>query len=220
MTIMEETKGRQQATRDALIASAMRLFGRNGFDGTSIRAIAADAGTNSASIAYHFGGKEGLRRACAETIASRLAAQLEPVLASAGRDPDPRTAGRILEQLAATMAHFILVRPEAEDIAPFMLREVAVAGDVLDIMLTTVIGPLHRRVCAMWAAATGQDAESDDSRLTVFSVIGQVLYFRIGREIVVDRMGWQRIGAAEADMIVAVITRNVRAIIAAERGEA
>ena len=219
MTIMEENGGRQKATRDALIAAAMRLFGRNGFDGTSIRAIAASAGTNSASIAYHFGGKEGLRRACAETIAARLAAQVGPVLESAGADPDPRTAARILEQLPATMAHFLLTRPEAEDIAPFMLREINEAGDVLGIMQTSVIGPAHRRVCALWGAATGSDPDSDESRLTVFSLIGQVLYFRIGREIVLGQMGWQRIGEAETERIIAVIRRNVRAIIAAERGE-
>ena len=217
MTVREPPEGRQQATRDALIAAAMRLFGRQGFDGTSIRQIAGEAGTNSASIAYHFGGKDGLRVACAQTIATRMSAVLEPVLTDAGSDPDPQTAARTLEQLAATMAQFILVRPEAENIAPFMLREVAEAGAVLEIMLEKVIGPMHGRVCQLWAVATGQPAESDESRLTVFTMIGQILYFRIGREVVKRRMGWERIGPAEADTITATIARNVRAIIAAER---
>ena len=38
----------------------MRGFGEKGFAATSIREIAALAGSNIASISYHFGGKEGL----------------------------------------------------------------------------------------------------------------------------------------------------------------
>ena len=54
-------------TRDALVRAALKLFGRQGFDGTSTREIAAEAKANIGSIAYHFGGKEGLRAACAQT---------------------------------------------------------------------------------------------------------------------------------------------------------
>ena len=60
-------------TRAALIAAGLHAFGRDGFDGASTRAIARHAGTNVASIAYHFGSKAGLRMACAETVASRIA---------------------------------------------------------------------------------------------------------------------------------------------------
>ena len=55
-----------ESTRDKLIAAGLHLFGRKGFAATSTREIAARAGTNVASIAYHFGGKDGLRMACAE----------------------------------------------------------------------------------------------------------------------------------------------------------
>ena len=64
------SQGSGQGTRDAIVRAAMRGFAEKGFEATSIREIAAMAGTNVASISYHFGGKDGLRAACAEHVVS------------------------------------------------------------------------------------------------------------------------------------------------------
>lgn len=47
-------------TRDRILASARELFARNGIDKTSIRAIAAAAGVDSALVHHYFGTKEQL----------------------------------------------------------------------------------------------------------------------------------------------------------------
>lgn len=47
-------------TRTRLIESAILHFAAKGFDGTGIRDIAKSAQANSALVAYHFCGKEGL----------------------------------------------------------------------------------------------------------------------------------------------------------------
>ncbi len=208
---------RPAATREALISAGLKLFGELGFAGSSIRAIAREAGTNSASIDYHFGGKEGLRRACAETVAARLGGVIEPVLAAAGEAPDAATAERIFDRIVTTMARFMLTAAETESFIPFMLREIAQPGEALDIVWARVFLPIHRHVCGLWAAATGGEAESEETKLAVFSLIGQLVYFRIGREVVLRRMGWDRIGAAEADRIAAVVRANISAGIAARR---
>ncbi len=49
-----------RSTREAVIHSALKLFNMGGYDGTSVRAIAADAGVNIALVSYYFGGKQGL----------------------------------------------------------------------------------------------------------------------------------------------------------------
>ena len=41
-----------------ILSTAERLFAENGFDGTSIRDIAKEAGVNIAMISYYFGSKE------------------------------------------------------------------------------------------------------------------------------------------------------------------
>ena len=85
------------ATRNSLIMAGLDLFGRHGFEGASTRNIAGAAKANIGSIAYHFGGKEGLRQACAEHVAGTMRGVVEPVLAGASAgvsDPDPETARR------------------------------------------------------------------------------------------------------------------------------
>lgn len=47
-------------TRTRLIESAIQHFAAKGFDGAGIRDIAKSANANSALVAYHFCGKEGL----------------------------------------------------------------------------------------------------------------------------------------------------------------
>ncbi|WP_329602887.1 forespore capture DNA-binding protein RefZ [Terrilactibacillus tamarindi] len=46
--------------KNEVIRSAIRLFNMSGYTGTSVRAIANDAGVNIALISYYFGGKKGL----------------------------------------------------------------------------------------------------------------------------------------------------------------
>jgi AcrR family transcriptional regulator len=47
-------------TRDRILASARELFARNGIGNTSIRAVAAGAGVDSALVHHYFGTKEKL----------------------------------------------------------------------------------------------------------------------------------------------------------------
>ena len=47
-------------TRDRILASARELFARNGIGNTSIRAVAAAAGVDSALVHHYFGTKERL----------------------------------------------------------------------------------------------------------------------------------------------------------------
>jgi len=46
--------------RETIIESAIKLFSVKGFEGTSVREIAAEAGVNVAMINYYFGSKEKL----------------------------------------------------------------------------------------------------------------------------------------------------------------
>ncbi|MEE6263494.1 TetR family transcriptional regulator [Plantactinospora sonchi] len=60
---MNKGRGRPRGNPDtkARIAEAAReLFLRHGYQGTTVRAVAAAAGVDSALISYHFGSKQGL----------------------------------------------------------------------------------------------------------------------------------------------------------------
>ncbi|MEV6715235.1 TetR family transcriptional regulator [Lentzea sp. NPDC051208] len=48
--------------------AALARFGTDGIAGTSVRAVAADAGVSPALVVHHFGSKEGLRQACDDYV--------------------------------------------------------------------------------------------------------------------------------------------------------
>jgi AcrR family transcriptional regulator len=62
-----ETRGRDAArTRADLLTAARRRFGSEGYDRTTIRAIAADVGVDAALVSRYFGGKQELFAAVAD----------------------------------------------------------------------------------------------------------------------------------------------------------
>src|SRR4051812_48880092 len=63
-----------------IISTAERLFSTKGFDGTSVRDIADEAGVNIAMISYYFGSKEKLMEALFERRSSDIKLQVENLL--------------------------------------------------------------------------------------------------------------------------------------------
>ena len=55
-------------TRARIRDAAVDLFGREGFERTTVRAIAAAAGVSPALVVHHYGSKERLRTACEEHL--------------------------------------------------------------------------------------------------------------------------------------------------------
>jgi AcrR family transcriptional regulator len=56
----ERGDGRGRPTREAILAAALRILGRDGYRGLTARSIAAEAGTNLALVNYYFGSKQNL----------------------------------------------------------------------------------------------------------------------------------------------------------------
>jgi len=198
--------------------AGLRLFGQKGFEATSTREIAAEAKANIGSIAYHFGGKEGLRTACAQHIVDTIRGVASAAVGLDDTTPlsQHEAETRILEGVRR-MVQFMIAGPEAGDFVQFILRELSSPGGALDTIYQGVFEPVHKRLCQLWAQATGEDAESDQTRLAVFSMIGQVVYFRIGREAVLRRMGWSAYGSEESTRLTAVFTENIRAALNTRR---
>jgi TetR/AcrR family transcriptional regulator, regulator of cefoperazone and chloramphenicol sensitivity len=210
---LKPSKEATGAARQTLVRAALRLFGEQGYDGTSTREIAAAANANIGSIAYHFGGKEGLHRACGEAVAAMILAAAGPALNSSDSLAGmPREMARaMIPALFRRFAAFLLSSPESEIVVPFILREMAHPGAAFDAIYSGVLEPAHSRLCMIWEAATGEAAQDETTKLTVFSMMGQLVYFRVGAAAVARRLGKTALGAAEVEAILAVIGRNLDA---------
>lgn len=211
---MDESVPRAE-TRDRLIEAGLLLFGQSGFEGTSTRALAQRADTNVASIAYHFGGKQGLFDACLLAVADRLS-----VAWQGGTDMPPTTPGEAaaaLENVLRGLVSVVVGDPQSRVMVDFVLRNVMMPVPRADRFYTVFFEARHQMLCHDWALATGRGAEDDDVRLAVFSMIGQVFYFNLARPLVERRMGWAGYGTQQATQIADTVVANLHAALERHR---
>ncbi len=112
--ILKESKMDEKDTRERILDAAESLFAERGIKETSIREVTKIAGTNLASVNYHFGSKEGLIR---ETISRRLKPinkerlrLLDELETKAGGSPLPVES--ILYSLFSPAIEFCLSHPD------------------------------------------------------------------------------------------------------------
>ena len=72
MTTRRTQAERREATRSAVLDSAIRLFGRKGYAETSLEEIAAEAGVTIRPIYHYFGSKLDLFQATKDTMEERI----------------------------------------------------------------------------------------------------------------------------------------------------
>ena len=205
-------------TRIQLIEAGLEVFGRLGFEGASTREIAKAAGANLAAIVYHFGGKEGLHLAVAEHVTGSIFAKIGPTLAAiSGTDAaaTPKAARASLHQLIGTFIDVILGTAEAERWARFIVREQMQPTAAFDVIYRFMSGAVSNAT-RLVAAALGKP-EDTELRVRVFTMVGQVLVFRVAQTLVTRRMEWKQIGDAERALIKRVVLGQIDDIIDAER---
>jgi len=217
---------RGDSTREALIGAAIDVFGRDGFDASSTRAISEAAGVNQALIGYHFGGKPGLYLAALKSIADNVVARVGPLLASIEAELEDRDAaaqdstdaGRavvLLQQITDAMVT-MLTSDASTAWARLILREQQDPSDGFDVLYEGVMHRLLAVTTRLVARALPADATDEHCKLTALTIIGQALVFRAARAAAMRYMEWPRLTASEIKAIQAQLRRNVAAIVAAE----
>jgi len=208
---MEDTKNpaRGEQTRKALIAAAMEVFGRTGFDAASTRALAAGAGVNQALIGYHFGGKRGLYLAVFEHISARMQAHLAPVaervLAELEGLPVEENARReaALGMIFSLFEAFLdmIGNDEAGAWVPLIMREQQHPTDAFDIIYDQLMVRLLGLLSRLVAVAAGMDPASDACRVRTLMILGQVLVFQVARTAAARHLAWNALTPARIEVI-------------------
>lgn len=215
-----QTRG--DATRAALIAAATGVFARAGFEAVGTREIAAAAGVHPALIGYHFGGKEGLYLAVFEHVGSAMEQRVGPALAAieealAG-PAAPEAAARQAVALSSQLCDAVLAMLADEASSPWgslMLREQQSPTPAFDLIYARVMQRVLGTLTLLVQAADPGRTEAD-TRLTVVTLMGQMMVFRAARAGVMRHLGWQRFGPAELASAQAAVRHNLRALLGVE----
>src|SRR4051812_44092620 len=94
---------RTEATKTAILQAARKLFASNGFEATSIDAIAEEAGVAKGAVYHHFASKEELFTRVLEGVQAEIAAAPPPASLRKLADPmDQIAAGALYYLNAAT----------------------------------------------------------------------------------------------------------------------
>ncbi|GIG39156.1 TetR/AcrR family transcriptional regulator [Cellulomonas phragmiteti] len=167
-------------TRDAILDAALALFAERGYDGASLRAIAAAAGVDPGLIRHFFGDKEAL---FATAVADRM--QVAHLLARAA-SADPTTAGR-----AMTEAYLGLWEgPDTGPIVRALVRS-ATTSESAARMMREMIGPRIHDATGGDTALAGRIALAASNLLGVAMaryVIGVGPVVDLPRDELVDRL--------------------------------
>ena len=207
---------RGEATRERLIAAALALFGRRGYEGVGAREIAEAAGTPLSAIPYHFGTKEALYRAVVARVCERLGEALAPAASAAGAvaaapsgsaAATPEAARAALATLQGALLDVLAVRPEAEAWARVLVREHLDPGPAFDLVYDDAGRGVVELTAALVARATGRDAGDEAVLVEAFARVGEVLVFRTLQAAVTRRLGWPALGPAEAVRIRGALAR-------------
>ena len=219
------TDGRGEEARRQLIEAGLEVFGLYSFEGATTRMLADRAGVNLAAIPYYFGGKEGLYRAVIEHVATRIGEHMRPVAAevmAALRRPDVPPA-ELLDHLNALLDRFaqlLVGSDEPEAWARIIIREQTHPTEAFDALYEGRMRHFHTLICELVGRLLGRPADDPEVLIRAFTLMGQVLIFRVAREAVLRRLGTQHLDDTQVDAIRAVIRQQTTQLYASATGEA
>jgi AcrR family transcriptional regulator len=206
---------RSAETRQRLIEAALDLFGTQGYEGTTTRALAEQAQVNLAAIPYHFGGKEKLYRTIASHVAGEIRSHLripgDPFAADAEPSPSPAQARAQLHILIDRLVDTMTL-PASARWARFITREQLEPSAAFEILYEGFQLPLQEHVCRLLAAASSR-ADGTALRLQGIALFGQIFIFRWGRPAVLRRLEAENLGPPERAAIKRMLHFNLDAIL-------
>jgi len=204
--------------RPKLIAAGVRLFGLHGYEATSTRSLAAEAGVNLAAIPYHFGGKEGLYHAVISHIVDAKNAVLGPYferIRALCADP-AANRDMLLSALRAmirTLAADTLCASEGRDSSQIMIQEQISPTPAFELLYEGFFRPALDAWTGLAARLTGRDAAHPDTRLRALALLGQIVIFRVGAFTSLRHLDFAQFTRQDVDRIAEICIEQIEACL-------
>ncbi|HEY7281779.1 MAG TPA: TetR/AcrR family transcriptional regulator [Actinomycetota bacterium] len=113
-------------TRERLIQEAVRRFGKAGYDGASLDAVASAAGVRKQTLLYYFPTKEALFEACVAEVSTKVGAALwEALAAQESESEKAETVIRAVFRMAEEWPEFPQFIREAGRMSPEVITRFA-----------------------------------------------------------------------------------------------
>lgn len=205
-------------TADRILAAGMRCFARKGFTGATTRMIASEAGVTLPVIAYHFGNKDGLHRACAREIVEHHRRHLLP-LTSAAREAisgslAPANAREWLEKILTALVTMITADPDQRQTTDFVLRELTEQGPGYVLLYEELWQPGIGLFADLIAIARNRAPGSEEDRAGALMLIASLSAFTRDEPISRAFLGWDALDETRRDKIAEIFCRLLGGLVA------
>jgi AcrR family transcriptional regulator len=205
-------------TRQSLVLAGLELFGEYGIKGTTTRMLCEASGANVAAINYHFTNKEGLYLAVAEHITNRMQYHLGASAQSAMQNASAKNFSAAASRAAFglmidTFAHLMVESGEVRQWSRIVVREQANPTAAFDILYVGGMEKMQAMLAQMLGACTGLDPQSEEAKIRVHALIGQVLGFAISRQSLLRNLKVKRFKPAHVATICQVLNAHVTACL-------
>lgn len=202
-------------SRARILASAGKLFAARGFNGVSTRELARAANVNLGAINYHFGGKRALYHETVCRLIDDIGPLFGPIIGRlregvADAAGDPVALSRCAACFVESMFVAVLGEQRIHWQMAFLLREFHQPSREFPMLLAERINPMHDAVSVLVAAALGRKPDAPEVLIRAQGVIGQIMSFGAGRNVVCARLHWsdytrQRIADIASVMIPSIL---------------
>jgi AcrR family transcriptional regulator len=189
-------------TKSKLLEAAGREFAEKGYDGATVRSICNRAGVNPAAVNYHFGDKDQLY--VRSVIQAHRCGGPELVPDEEFFSVEPR------EQLRRFIYFFLkhVLAVQEDDVdwpRMLMLRELIRPTEASGTLVEEVIRPRFERLLRI---LKGICPLAEEKRLHViaFSIIGQLLHYRMARPITERLIGAEEFASFDVEFVANHIT--------------
>ena len=158
-------------TRARIRDAALLLFGRHGFERTTIRAVGAEAGVSPALVMHHFGSKLALREACDALIVEEFVGRADEI-----------RGGDVAAAMQRWLSDLDQFRPTIDYLGRILSERTATADQLFDALLQGT-----RTLLADQGAAgvvrTSSDPEVSAAIITAYGVVPIILARQLSRAL-------------------------------------
>jgi TetR/AcrR family transcriptional regulator len=156
----------EPSTRDRLVAEAVRRFGKAGYEGASLDAVASAAGVRKQTLLYYFPTKEALLEACVGEVSAKVGTALAEALAAQESESEKaETVIRAVFRLAEQWPEF-----------PQFIREAARMSPEVITRFAAGLEPLRQRALAFLQRGMSEGAiRRQDPALLLFTLYTAVV---------------------------------------------
>lgn len=208
-----EEKKPEGGTQERLLEAALDIFGRDGYEAATTRAIAREAGANIAAIPYYYNGKEGLYRAVVSRIVELIREQIDEPMRRINKqtfeESDKAAAQDTLEMMLTRMIKFMVGSSQGVRVARIILREQMYPTAAYDLIFKNFMAPAMNTLARLIMIITGNTSERT-AKLRALAIVGQIMAFRVARESIVRSLDLHGYDAAELEEIRAIILEHTR----------